>query len=238
MKGSYDAHVKRPVEVFLSFLIMGWFSYLRGWGEGIWFVILICSFFSRGSPRVTAILSHITSVRKRVKLSFSFVFCSKFFSPLPSFPKERQTNCRCWLFDIHIIPCIFPRAPRSTAHLLGCYLSGGSALPAWLAVCSGYPGCSKTNINWWHWILCSVSAVSPRHAFSVATPSSLQSEISSDRSRSTEPPGYHLSSQQIGSCNTRQTWRVILTLRTWLEPTCVELSAWLESWEIERMTCH
>lgn len=88
----------------------------------------------------------------------------KVLLPRWRFPKEHQTNCCCWLLHIHIMPCIFSHAPWSTEHFRDCYLSEQRFACMVYGVSQHYPGWSKTNINWWYWILCSVPAVSPHHA--------------------------------------------------------------------------
>ena len=138
---------------------------------------------------------------KSVSLAL-FFFCS---SPRWRFPKERQTNCCCCLFHTLLIPCSFSPAPRSIALLLGCYLSGGqcyapravqSALVIWgelrqtliggTGVCAPYPLWAHTTRR------CGNPIIPPIR--------NLLWQGQQHRA-----PGYHLSSQQIGSCNTRQT---------------------------------
>ena len=118
-----------------------------------------------------------------------FIFLFEACSPRWWFPRVHQTNCCCWLVHNHlpVIPCSFPSCSQGCRTLPGLISVGGPALcPHGSSHALVVRGRTKTNINWCHWILRCVPAVSPRRALGVAAPSSLPSEISSDRASSTE----------------------------------------------------
>lgn len=170
----------------------------------IWLIWRVISYSSEESA---ILIWFKASVGKRIEISLQFCIVSELPAPRWWFPVVDQTNCCYWLLHIPLMPCSFiPPAPRSSLlHICWAVICRGQSFAhivcsvRWLSggelrqtLIGGTGSCAPYLLWACAMLRCGNPIIPPIR--------NLLWQGQQHRA-----PGYHLSSQQIGSCNTRQT---------------------------------